>query len=404
MQFKIVAQKPGGERIEETREAADRFAILRELKEDGLTLISLEEKKVAGVGGINEFLAKLSKVKTLEKVIFARNLAAMLSAGLSLTRALSVMERQATNPALKKVIVGLTAEINKGKTLNEAMLAYPKVFSKLFVSMVRAGEESGSLAESLRTVALQMDNTFKLQKKVRGAMMYPGVIMSVMVIIGALMLIYVVPTLTKTFVELKVELPASTRFIIGVSDFLQNNLLLAIVLIVAFFAGIYAASKSARGKSMLHYIVLKIPVIGRLVQETNAARTARTLASLLSSGVQVKESLSITTDVVQNVHFKAVISAAAGTIETGAPMSSAFSKRPDLFPVFVSEMMSVGEETGKTAGMLLEVANFYENEVDQKTKDLSTIIEPILMVIIGAVVGFFAISMISPTYSLMDSI
>jgi type IV pilus assembly protein PilC len=373
---------------------------MRQLKEEGVTVVSVSETKSKGSGSLEKLLAGLSKVKTVEKVIFARNLAAMLSAGLSLTRALSVIERQATNKALKKVVGGLTAEINKGKTLHEAMAAYPAVFSKLFVSMVRAGENSGGLAESLRVVAVQMDNTYKLQKKVRGAMLYPGIIITVMVIIGALMLIYVVPTLTKTFTELAVELPASTQFVIGASEFLKNNILLSLGILIALGLGLFGLNRTARGKRTLHYAVMKVPIVGSLI----TARTTRTLASLLSSGVAVGEALSITADVVQNVYFKDVIAEAAGSIEKGVTMSSIFAKHTNLYPIFVSEMMSVGEETGKTSGMLLEVALFYENEVDQRTKDLSTIIEPFLMVFIGLVVGFFAISMISPTYSLMDSI
>jgi type IV pilus assembly protein PilC len=404
MLFTYSALKPTGEKYQDTREAADRFDLMRQLKEEGVTVVSVSETKSKGSGSLEKLLAGLSKVKTVEKVIFARNLAAMLSAGLSLTRALSVIERQATNKALKKVVGGLTAEINKGKTLHEAMAAYPAVFSKLFVSMVRAGENSGGLAESLRVVAVQMDNTYKLQKKVRGAMLYPGIIITVMVIIGALMLIYVVPTLTKTFTELAVELPASTQFVIGASEFLKNNILLSLGILIALGLGLFGLNRTARGKRTLHYAVMKVPIVGSLIKQTNTARTTRTLASLLSSGVAVGEALSITADVVQNVYFKDVIAEAAGSIEKGVTMSSIFAKHTNLYPIFVSEMMSVGEETGKTSGMLLEVALFYENEVDQRTKDLSTIIEPFLMVFIGLVVGFFAISMISPTYSLMDSI
>jgi type IV pilus assembly protein PilC len=401
-QFSYKAVRASGDTYEGTIEAPDKFTVYRELKASGDMVVSVEEPRMRKSAG--SFSNLLKRIKMHERIIFARNLGAMLEAGLSLSRALSVLERQSKNPELKRVLTALDAEVSKGQNLSDAMVAHPKVFSNLFVSMVKAGEESGKLAESLKVVAEQMERSYLLKKKVRGALMYPSVVVSVMVVIGVLMLIYVVPTLTSTFKELNVPLPASTRLVIGVSDFLSNNVLLALVLALGAGFGLYAIGKSPIGRRFFDSAVLRIPVVGVLVKETNAARTARTLASLLTSGVEVVGALSTTRDVMQNSLYKAVLLKAADGIQKGLPISAAFLENERLYPVFVGEMISVGEETGKLSDMLMRVASFYENEVEQKTKDMSTIIEPFLMVIIGVTVGFFAVAMISPTYSLMSGI
>jgi type IV pilus assembly protein PilC len=234
--------------------------------------------------------------------------------------------------------------------------------------------------------------------------MYPSIILAAIFLIGILMFVYVVPVLTKTFKDLGTELPGSTKFVIGLSDLISNHLIL-LILGVATVVGLFIlAMRLPKSKRAIDYIVIRLPVIGTIVKEMNAARTTRTMASLLGSGVTISRSISITKEVLQNVHYKEVMSEVEKVIEKGAPMSTIFKAQTTLYPVMVGEMIEVGEETGKLGSMLLDVALFYESEVDAKTKDLSTIIEPVLMIFIGAAVGFFAVSMLSPMYSIMDSI
>lgn len=402
--FNFKAVKPSGETYEDVRESPDKFSLYKEVKNQGDTIVHVEEEKTR----VNYFTIIFGyifgRVGTHERIIFAKNLGAMLKAGLSLSRALNVLERQTKNRGLKNIIVSLETDISSGKTLSEAMKSHPQVFSKLFISMVGAGEESGSLAESLSMVGAQMDNNYKLQRKVKGAMIYPSIIMVVMFIIGVLMLIYVVPGLTKTFKEVKVQLPLSTRIIIFVSDLFKNNSLFVFVGIIIFVGVLYGWSRTVRGKRCLDYLALHIPIISTIVKETNSARTSRTLSSLLSAGVPIAQSLNITGDVMQNSYYKEVIKESQLGIEKGSTISSIFLQKSHLYPIFVAEMMSVGEETGNMSNMLMEVAIFYEDEVGQKTKDMSTVIEPFLMVFIGVVVGFFAVSMITPMYSIMNTI
>jgi type IV pilus assembly protein PilC len=235
-------------------------------------------------------------------------------------------------------------------------------------------------------------------------MMYPAVILSAMFLIGILMVTYVVPTLLKTFSDLHVQLPLSTQVILWVSNLLRDHGIILLCGAIIIVAGIIFWTKHPQGKRVVHYLILKIPVVGEIVKEVNTARTARTLSSLLSSGVDMVDAVKITGEVVQNVHYKKILAEAQEVIKKGDPISKTFSENEKLYPVFLAEMMSVGEETGKIGDMLLGVAVYYEDDVEQKTKDMSTIIEPVIMVLIGAGVGFFAIAMISPMYSLVNVI
>lgn len=402
MKFSYKSVAASGEVEEGIREADDQFALARDLKAEGKTLITAEESNKESVG--SRFNISFGGVKLADKITFAKNLGAMVDAGLALSRALSVMERQTKSKKFKKILVALSAYVEKGSALSEALAKFPETFSPLFVSMVRAGEESGKLGDSLRIVAEQMDRSYALRRKIRGAMMYPAIILSVMVIIGILMLMFVVPTLTATFVELNVKLPATTQLVISTSDLLTANPIAVIGGLILLIVGVIMLSRTRRGKRGFEFVMLRMPIIGNLVKETNAARMSRTFSSLLSSGVDMVAAMSITGDVLQNSYYKDALVEAEQEIQKGSSVSAVFSRYDHLFPPMVNEMIAVGEETGKLPAMLLQIALFFESEVDQKTKDMSTIIEPFLMVIIGAAVGFFAVSMITPIYSLSSGI
>lgn len=384
-------------------DAENKSVFYSEFKKSGEVLVNVKElsaKKITLSGNITWF----ERIKMLDKIIFARNLGNMLDAGLSLSRAISVMERQTPGEKLKKTYTGLNNAISAGKSFHEALEQYPKVFPKLFVAMVKVGEEGGNLAETLRQVGNQMEKSYLLNKKIKGAMMYPGIIVSVMILIAVLMMIYVVPGLTNTFKELKVPLPTSTKIIIAISDFAAAHYIVTLGGLVALAVAFFAALRTKTGSRAFDFVSLHLPVISTIIKEGNSAQTSRTLSSLLSSGVDLLLAVKITGDVLQNSYYKEVMDRSASVIEKGEPLSKIFVEEKKLYPIFVGEMMSVGEETGRLAPMLTGVANFYENEVEQKTKDLSTIIEPVLMVFIGASVGFFAISMIKPIYSIMNNV
>ncbi|HMA78572.1 MAG TPA: type II secretion system F family protein [Candidatus Paceibacterota bacterium] len=396
-----------GKRVTETVSADDRFSVYDIARESGHTVDEVRDAKRFSAGSflnMERINAFLSRIKADELVMMTRNLSSMLIAGLPLSRALSVIERQSSNPKLKAVIADVSDQIERGSGLHEALGRYPKVFSDLYVSMVRAGEEGGTLAEALSTLAVQMERSSTLKKKIKGAMIYPSIVMVIMLSIGVLMMIYVMPSITSTFVDLEVELPATTQALIATSDFMVANTLVVLLGLIAAIAGFIYGLRTYYGKMIFHWIIIRLPVIGNMVKEANSAQMARTLSSLLHSGVDVILALSITEDVIQNVYYKPIIKEAATRVEKGTALSETFIEHSKLYPVLVGEMILVGEETGEISQMLEQLATFYENEVEQKTKDLSTIIEPILMVVIGGTVGFFALAMIAPIYSISDSI
>lgn len=402
MKFTYKALSSEGEVYEATTEADNKEQVYERLQSRGDTLISLEEEKQSRFS-FDKLKRSFRNIGTEEVIMFARNLGAMTEAGLPTARAIKVLERQSRNQKYKEMMADINDFIKRGQPLSAGLAKYPKTFSDLFVAMVQAGEESGKLAEALSTVANQMERSYKLKKKIRGAMIYPAIIVTAMIIVAVLMLIFIVPTLTATFTDLGVDLPASTRAVIAISDFLQNNTILALMLFVALGLGAYWGIKSEKGQRAFHWTILRLPVIGKLAKETNAARTANTLSSLLESGVPVVRSVEITKDVIQNSYYKEVLAEAQEVIQKGEKMSTVFKRHEFLYPVFVGEMVSVGEETGQVSELLRRVANFYQEDVEQKTQDMSTIIEPVLMIVIGGAVGFFAVSMIAPMYSLTNS-
>lgn len=405
MKFHYKAQSKIGVVIEDTIEAESKEAVIAKIRENGATPVFVEEKGNKSLNISIPFIDNLiGGINLQDKVIFAKNLARMLNAGLSTSRALRVLKKQTTKESFRVVLDHLIADINNGESLSDGLAKYPKVFSPMFIAMVHAGEESGNIVGNLLEISAQLDKTSKLRKKIKGAMIYPGVILSAMVIIGVLMFIFVVPTLLATFKSLDMELPASTQPIIFLSDSIQAHTFLFLVSIVGFFAGLITIFRLKSMEKYIDFIVLKIPVTGTIAIEMNTAIATRTLSSLLESGLSISRALTITKEVLQNTHYKKSLEEGIKSIEKGGQLSKIFEERKDLYPVMMGEMVEVGEETGKLVDMLKDVADFYEYEVDSKTKNLSTIIEPVLMLLIGSAVGFFAVSIMSPMYSVLEGI
>ncbi|MES2953326.1 MAG: type II secretion system F family protein [Patescibacteria group bacterium] len=405
MKFSYTAKTKAGDTITGIEEAADKFDLARRLRTVGSLVVRAEEAKGnKGVSLSLSFGTLFKRVKLEEKIFFTTNLSAMLSAGLSLARALDVLTRQTKNPVLLAVIEATAHDIDKGSSLSEALGRHPEVFPEVFTAMVAAGEGSGKLPDSLRLIGEQLSKTYALRKKIRGALIYPAIIVTAMVLVGILMLTFIVPTLSATFEELHITLPLSTRLIIGLSHFVERNgiyLLLALPFIGYAFLRM---SRSEKGKRSVDTFLIHAPLVSPIVRNMNAAMTSRTLSSLVSSGVEIVQALDITKKVIQNSYYRAVLTNAQKSVEKGGTLASAFLAEAKLYPTLLGEMIDVGEETGALSDMLLRVAVFYEGEVDTVTKDLSTVIEPILMVFVGAAVLFFAISMIQPIYNISAGI
>lgn len=404
--YNIKAVKSDNDSYTETVEAAGKLELYQIIKGRGHTLISAEQKSDSGF----RLLARLKNlswggsVKSQEIITAIHNLSAMLSAGLSLSKALSVLRRQSRNRKFKTILNDIQNHIESGETLSQALARHQTIFSKLLIASVRAGEEGGNLSSSLDTVGAQMEKSEALKKRIKGAMIYPSIILGVMVLIAGLMITFVVPILSETFADLDVDLPVLTQIIIDLSGFIMNQPILIGSTLLLAIGGIIYFFRTEVGQRRLDWLLLRLPVIRGITKEVNAARTARALSSLLASGVDPVSALGIVRDVVQNSYYKPILEQAENDIQKGQPISDAFVANEHLYPVLVGEMIAVGEETGKIEEMLTRVADFFESEVEQKTQDLSTIIEPVLMIIIGLAVGLFAVSMLSPIYQMMEHI
>lgn len=381
-------------------DAEDEHELARLLRKEGYVLVSarvLERKEQKRPWAI-PFL--FGRVSLADKLMFTRNLRVMVSAGISLPRGLTMLASQSKSRKFRNALQDIAQRITRGQAFSEALASHPDIFSELFCSMVRIGEESGTLEEVLKNLSLQMEREYELKSKIKGALMYPAVVISAMIGIGILMLVMVVPQLAAFFEELQIELPLTTRIIIAIGAFLTERwylvpfILLAIILILRF------ALATKQGKKIKDAYFLRIPLLSSIVKQSNVAYVARTLGSLIASGIPIVNALEVLSRSIGNAYFKDAIIESAEKVRKGERLSEVLSSYSNLFPITIFQMLQVGEETGQTAEILQKLAEFYEEEVTNATKNLSSVIEPILMLIIGGVVAFFAVSMIQPIYSI----
>ncbi len=385
--------------------APDEHALALLLREQGLLLT----KAVAPHGGTEAgkksvFKMELGGVPMFQKILFTRHLSVMLDAGLSLARALRVLSQQAGKKYFGEVLRDIQKRVEEGSAFADALKAYPKVFPRMFTSMVKLGESSGNLSRVLNELSIQLQKTYDLTRKVKGAMYYPIVIVVTMVGIGAMLMIFVLPKLIDVFENLGADLPLMTRILIDSSKFLSKNWLFFLIGAIVLIIFLLLAFRTEKGKTLLSSLGLKIPKIGGVIRKINLARFCRTFSSLLRSGIPIVDSLTIVADTLGNMKYRQAVLAAAEQIKKGVGISQSFQPYDNIFIPIVLQIMAVGEETGKLDEVLSKLAEFYENEVDQEMANISSIIEPILMLVLGGAVGLLAVSIISPIYSLSGAI
>ena len=375
-----------------------------QLRSDGFVLTSFKEMEEEKNDIKVHFLDRLLGIPLKEKVIFSRNLSVMISSGLSLPRAVNNIILQTPNKRLKVILEDVQKDLQTGASFADSLAKYPAVFNELFVNMVRVGETSGNLEEVLNLLATHLEKEHKIIGRIKGTMIYPAVIMVVMIVVGVIMLTYVLPTLIGVFKDMKVTLPLSTRIIIGISDVLKVHAVLVAIFLFGSVVFAWIFSKTKSGKIVISFLTIHTPFIKNIVIKVNCARFARTYSSLLKSGVSVIEALKIISRTLSNYYYKKAMVRATEQIIKGVSLSKIIAENPKVFPVLVGQMAEVGEETGKTEAVLLKLAEFYEDEIEQITKNLSSVIEPALMVVMGIAVGFFAVAMLQPMYGLMENI
>ena len=392
-------ENSGGE-----QEAKDEKTLAQDLREQGFLLTSHKELEAKKSFGTIKFFDRFSGVPLKEKMVFARNLAVMVSSGLTVSRAIHNLSVQTKNKRFKAILLTVFDDVQSGKTLSEGLARYPGVFNELFVNMVGVGEMSGTLEGILEILALQLEKEHDLKSKVQGALIYPAVIVVAMIGIAVLMLTYILPKITGVFKDMDVKLPATTLFIMKISDLLRENAVLVIIFTIVMVIGVRIFAGTGAGKRFFSLLFLYMPIVGNIVIKVNCARFARIYSSLLRSGISVVVGLEIVSKTLSNVYYKDVLVEAIREVQKGVDLSKVIAKYPHIFPILVTQILEVGEETGKTETVLQHLAEFYEEEVSQITKNMSSIIEPILMLVIGGGVGFFAVAMLQPMYSVLENI
>ncbi|MBI2436309.1 MAG: type II secretion system F family protein [Candidatus Magasanikbacteria bacterium] len=348
----------------------------------------------------------LTRVKVMDKIFFLDHLRTMIHAGLSLVEALSVLSKEIENKRLKKVVDSVKTEVEKGKQLSEVLTLYPKIFPPMYVKMIAAGEIAGKLEEALEQIVTQMKKNYELTSSIKGAMIYPAVVISAISIVGLIMVTVVLPKITALFDTFEAALPLPTRILIAITDFMSNpvNLVLLVVLLSGgIVAYISALKKSPKFRDLIHALNLKLPIVSPVIKQINLARFSLTLSSLLKSTLPIVDAIDITADTCTNLKYKNALHNATEQIKKGIPLSEILSIHTNLFPPMVTEMIMVGEKTGEVDRLLEELSEFYTHEVDKTIKNFSTIIEPAIIVLLGLAVAGIAVAVIQPMYSLMDN-
>jgi type IV pilus assembly protein PilC len=376
-------------------------AVMLELKSKGLQVMRLDEKKSAMK---MELTLMPKRVKAAELTIMTRQLATMVSSGMTLLRSFYVLEDQVDNPKLKDTLSGVREAIESGLTFSDALERYPKVFTPLYVAMVRAGEAGGVLEEALDRTADQLEKDDSLRRQVKSAMMYPAVVLSFAAVVLVGMIAFIVPVFVGVFEDFGGELPLITRFTVGLSSVVTGYWYLLLAGSVGTVVGFKKWKRSERGRPQWDQFRLRIPVnIGKTVQKIALARWSRTFSALYSAGVPIMQAIEVTGKTAGNAVVERAMDDVVASVKSGGSLSAPLANAP-IFPGMVTQMIAVGEETGNLDTMLTKVADFYEDEVSAAVKAMTSILEPVMIMIVGLIVGFIVIAMYMPMFKVYDSI
>lgn len=401
MQFSYTAQTKEGKTVQGTAEAANKEALVSLLAKQGAKplVIKSEGDKISKS-------QKGKKVKLKDLVVFTRQLSTMISAGVPLTRSMATLQTQTESKYFRQVLANIMKEVESGQPLGDSFAKYPNVFSEVYVNMVRAGEAGGILDEILKRLASQVEQDASMRKKIKSAMMYPTVIFGITILAFFGIMMFVIPKLGKIIGDLggpDAELPVYTQAMLGASQFMQNNV---VIIFLVLFGGMYMFRKyikTPKGKLKWHALLLRIPVIKVLITKIAVARFARTFASLMSAGVGVLDALEVTGGAIGNKVIENELKEAAKAVKNGKQLSEPLSQSKH-FPAIVPQMLAIGEETGQIDTILIKVADFYEEEVETTIDGLSSLIEPLMIVVLGGMVGLIAASVMGPIASLSKNV
>jgi len=345
----------------------------------------------------------LGRISLRDKTMLASNLAIMLKSGLAITESLDILVDQSTGK-FRRIIQSISQSVMAGNSLSSSFAKFPKIFSAFFINAIQAGESSGNLENNLSNVAKQLTKEKELIDKIKGAMFYPLIILILAFVIGIALAFFVLPKITPIFTALKVDLPITTRFLIWFSDLIQNYGFIMIAILVGFIIFAIWLTRQKFFKPVSHFLFLRLPIISKLSRYKNISQFCRTLGTLLRSGLSLDEALQITEKTVSNYYYKKSIAEIGGRISQGGTLSENLAEYSKYFPRLAISMIRVGEKSGSLEEEFFNLANIYETEVDNTAKTLSTAVEPILLIIIGVIVGGLALSIITPIYKITGSV
>jgi type IV pilus assembly protein PilC len=398
--FKGTLKDSKGKSVQQTMVALTVKEARETWKQKGFVVQDIKEVK----GGFDFAGFTMKKVSVKDLALFSRQLATLVNAGVSMVRGLGVMCDQCSNPRLKIALTEVLSDVQQGTNFSDALRKHPKVFDKLYCAMVQAGETGGVLDDVLARLATLLEDSARLTNQIKSAMTYPIVVTSIAVLIFLAMCIFIIPVFDGVFKSLGGELPAFTQILVNISNFLKSPSVLIIPIIIGVSGFVYnRVYATPAGKLYLDGVFLKLPLFGDLVVKTAVARFARTFGSLSRAGVPILASLEITAETAGNLVISNAIDSARNAVREGGQIAPAMEKT-EVFPVMALQMVSIGEETGEIDKMLMKVADFYENEVEEAVKALTSLMEPLMIVVLGGMVGSIIVGMYLPIFSIMDKI
>lgn len=394
--FQYTARNFDGKVVTNDMEGDSKEAVIAKLRERGYFVTQIKEKG-------KEFQLFQRKISSTEIAIFARQFATMVGAGVPLVRCLTILGQQCENPRFRDIITKVRQDVEAGSNLSKALAGHPKVFSNLFINLVKAGEAGGILEEILSRLANYLESSEQLRQKVKGAMTYPVVVSAIACLVVIFLIVFVLPTFETIFKDMgDAKLPLPTRMLLGLSAFMNQYLILIVIGSVAGFIGIKKFFESERGIRLFDNNILKVPVIGMLQKKVAVAKFTRTLGTLIASGVPILQALEVTADTAGNVVIADAVNKTRASIREGESISEPL-KASTVFPPMVVQMIAVGEETGELDKMLTKIADFYDQEVDTAVKGLTSVIEPIVIVFMGIVIGGIVMAIFMPMLELVNS-
>jgi type IV pilus assembly protein PilC len=384
-------------------EADDKQQVASQLRSKGLIVLDIEEKK--GAADVGDIVARFKKVKAQELTIATRQLSTMVSSGMSLLRALYVLEEQTKSDKLKEALVQVRKDVEAGISLSDALRKHPEIFNDLYVAMVEAGELGGILEETLQRVADQLEKDDSLRRQVKSAMMYPALIGGFALTVLLALVTFLVPVFEKIFVDFGGDLPVITKFTVSLSHFVTGQWYIGLALVVGCVYAFRKWKGTDKGREQWDRFKLRVPFkIGDIVQKVALARFSRTYSALISAGVPMLQAIEITGRTAGNRVVENAMKAVRESVKGGGSIAAPMRDEPDAFPRMVTQMVAVGEETGALEAMLSKIADFYEDEVAASLKALTSILEPLMIIVVGAIVGFIVISMYMPMFKVYDQI